>query len=120
VALAVGDGDDLPLVQLAVGLAELSVGRGEGFIEPEGVLLVGGVDVGEVDVVAVLRGGGFGELFGGVLVFDLANLVLLGRNLFILNIILGVDGGRDVGETASDASRLVILGVREERFVVGG
>ncbi len=119
-ALAVGDGDDFAFVEFAVGLAELGVGGGKGLIEPGERFLGGGVKVGEVEVVAVLGRGGFGKLLGGILLFNLGDLVLLGRDLFILNIELGWDGGRGVGETASDASRLVGFGVGEECFVVGG
>lgn len=119
-ALAVGYGYDFSFVQLAVGLAELGVGGGEGVVGAGRVFLEGGVQIGGRQVSAVLRGGGLGEFLGGVLILQLADPVFFGGELFVGEVGLLVGTGWDEGKTAGQASRLGREGGLDGRFVVGG
>ena len=84
------------------------------------MFLEGGVQVSRRQVAAVLRRCGFGEFFGGVLVFQLANAVLLGGELFEGEVGPFSRTGRHESKTAGEASRLGRERGLDGRFVVGG
>lgn len=118
-ALPVGDRDYFSLVQLAVGLPELRVGGGED-VGAGRLLAEGGVQIGGRQVGAVLRGGGLGELLGGVLVVELADALFFGGELLVGEVEFLGSGCRNEGKTAGEASRVLRERGLDGGFVVGG
>ena len=106
-------------MQLTIRFSKLSIRRTKNFTLPHVIFFIGQMRIGQLDIIAILRRGGFRILFRGVQLFHFIDRPLFGSIRFdlIINFLIEFDG--NVGQTSCYAPQPFSFGIEDKAFIVG-